>query len=150
MGENTPNPALRRLDVLVGTWNVVTEDNGQSAGDGQITFEWMDGGFFLCQRIDLGRLIGIEYIGYDERSGTLRSQVYSNVSPAVLHYTWQVEDRAVTIWFGEPGSDNRFEGRLSDDGSVISGAWRWPGGGYAATMTRVRETGRSGGGQSSS
>jgi hypothetical protein len=137
VSDSTPNPALRQLDVLVGDWEVVTEDNGQSAGDGRISFGWLPGGFFLVQRIALGRLQGVEYIGYEEHSRTLRSHVYSNVSPAVLDYTWRIEDSAVTIWFGEAGSDNRFEGTLSEDSSTISGAWQWPGGGYKATMTRA-------------
>ena len=36
----TPNPALKRLDRLVGTWKVW----GPTI-QGQVTFEWMDGGF---------------------------------------------------------------------------------------------------------
>ena len=44
-----PNPDLRRLDRLVGTWEM--------SGDvqGRVTFEWMEGGFFLIQHVDLGQ-----------------------------------------------------------------------------------------------
>lgn len=35
----TPNPALRQLDRLVGTWDVA----GQGI-DGRVTLEWMEGG----------------------------------------------------------------------------------------------------------
>lgn len=36
-----PNPDLKRLGKLVGTWKVSGE------AQGQVTFEWMEGGFFL-------------------------------------------------------------------------------------------------------
>src|SRR6478752_6534376 len=44
----TPNPELKRLERLVGTWKVFGPEI-----DGQVTFEWLDGGFFLVQRFDL-------------------------------------------------------------------------------------------------
>ena len=44
-----PSRALRSLDRLVGTWEL--------SGDvgGRVTYEWMEGGFFLLQRVDLRR-----------------------------------------------------------------------------------------------
>jgi hypothetical protein len=42
-----PDAGIRQLDWLVGTWKV-------SGGvTGRITFEWLEGGFFLTQRVDL-------------------------------------------------------------------------------------------------
>lgn len=47
-----PDPALRRLDRLVGTWamegNLVGSDEHNIRG--QTTFRWLPGGFFLEQR----------------------------------------------------------------------------------------------------
>jgi hypothetical protein len=43
-----PSPDLKRLgDRLVGTWEVT------GGAQGRVTFEWMEGGFFLIQRVDL-------------------------------------------------------------------------------------------------
>ena len=42
-----PNPALRTLDRLVGTWDVSGEDI-----QGQVKFEWMEGGYFLMQHVN--------------------------------------------------------------------------------------------------
>ena len=42
-----PNPDLKTLDKLVGTWSVTGEANGT------VTYEWTEGGFFLLQRVDL-------------------------------------------------------------------------------------------------
>ena len=42
-----PNPDMKSLERLVGTWK-------QSGGiSGEITYQWMEGGFFLIQRVDL-------------------------------------------------------------------------------------------------
>ncbi|MEU9888250.1 hypothetical protein [Sphaerisporangium sp. NPDC051011] len=135
MSDKTPNPALRQLDVLVGTWNVTTSDGGQGASDGQVTFEWMEGGFFLIQRFELGQVRGVEYIGHDEETGTLRSHVFSTAGD-VLPYTWQVQNGTLTIWYDAPGSPAYFEGTFAEDGRSYAGAWHWPGGGYKATATR--------------
>ncbi len=130
-----PYPALRQLDRLVGTWEVTG-----SFLQGTISFEWMEGGFFLVQRVDChagGRTIrGVEYIGYDADTQTLRSH-YMDIHGANFTYTWAVDGDAIRTWFGDKGSDNFFEGRFSDGGRSYSGNWQWPGGGYAATMTRT-------------
>ena len=43
-----PNPDLRNLgERLVGTWEV------SGGAQGRVTFEWMEGGFFLIQHVDL-------------------------------------------------------------------------------------------------
>ena len=44
-----PSPDLKSLDRLVGTWEM--------SGDveGRVSFEWMEGDFFLIQRVDLGQ-----------------------------------------------------------------------------------------------
>lgn len=130
-----PYPALRQLDPLVGNWGVTG-----SFLQGAVSFEWMEGGFFLVQRVDGeagGRTIrGVEYIGFDEETQTLRSH-YMDVHGSNFTYTWMVDGDIVRIWFGDKGSDNFFEGRFSSDRSSYSGEWKWPGGGYSATMTRI-------------
>jgi hypothetical protein len=44
----TPNPALKKLERLVGTWRISGPDV-----EGEVTFEWMESGFFLIQHFDL-------------------------------------------------------------------------------------------------
>ena len=44
-----PDATLKRLGRLVGTWQVSGEAHGT------VTYEWMEGGFFLIQHIDLGQ-----------------------------------------------------------------------------------------------
>jgi hypothetical protein len=79
---------------------------------------------------------GVEYIGYDEASGELRSY-FIGAGGELLEYTHRLEGDVLRIWFGGTDSAARFEGRFSADGTTNSGAWQWPGGGYESTMTRA-------------
>jgi hypothetical protein len=85
----------------------------------------------MVQHVDLGKPDehdrGVEYIGYDEASGELRSH-YFGAGGELLEYTNRLEGDLLTIWFGGTGSPARFEGRSSADGATNEGAWRWPGG----------------------
>ncbi len=138
----TPNPALKRLDVLVGTWNL----SGPTI-KGQVTFAWMDGGFFLVQHGDFEHdgvtIKAIEYIGYEQKWGATEpskdciSHVFDNMGHH-FEYVWDVGDDTLTIWGGYVGSPAAFKGTFSDDHNTISGGWEWPGGGYESTMTRVK------------
>jgi len=131
---------LSTLELLVSHW-AITGD-----AEGETTYGWMDGGFFLIQR---GRLTRdgtthsfIELIGYERGFGAtetpvdITSRVYTT-SGDTLDYTYECDDRTVTIWGGPKGSPAAFRARWSEDHSVLRGAWEWPGGGYATVMTRV-------------
>ena len=135
-----PRPDLETLKPLVGTWKV--------SGDapGQIRFEWTEGGFFLMQHVDLtyaGRTVkGIEIIGHlqgvgQEPSPDIHSRYYSFTDGLTLEYVYEMAGDTLTIWYGPKGSDNRFEGKFSKDGNSFTGRWRWPGGGYGITATRI-------------
>lgn len=133
--EITPREALESLELLVGTWRLDGPDL-----EGQATFEWMEGGAFLIQHVDLIHAgtwhKGIEVIGYDEETASLRSRYYDN-SGMVLEYEWEIDGDFLTIWFGRRGSENRFRGEIGADGDSCTGAWSTPGGGYEARMTRI-------------
>jgi len=143
-----PNPALKSLDVMVGTWDLKGRESGPDGEiHGQVTFEWMEGGFYLVQRVDfdyIGQKIkGVEYIGHDESCEALRSYFFSNYGPGpfvgvALEYAWEVGDDTFTIWGGFVSSPANFKGKFSDDCTPITGRWEWPGGGYEATMTRAK------------
>ncbi len=139
--QRVPDPALKRLDRLVGTWQV----SGQEI-DGQVTFEWLEGGFFFAQHFDLDhnghKIKGIELIGYGRNwdgtsSQDCTSHMFDNEGNAFT-YTWDVSEDTLTIWGGERGSPDHYKGKFGDDGNRVTGAWEWPGGGYEATMTRIK------------
>lgn len=142
----TPNPDLRSLDRLVGTWKV-SDPSGNGAIDGQITYEWMEGGFFLVQHVDIvhgGRRIkGIELIGHEQTFGAepsveIKSRFYDAFSGMTLDYVYEVEGDTLTIWGGAKGSPAYYKGEFSADGNTNTGGWVYPGGGgYESTMTRI-------------
>jgi hypothetical protein len=136
----TPSAALRRLDRLVGTWQV------SGGTQGTIRYDWLDGGFFLLQHIDMvsdGRPIqGLEVIGHlqpfgAERSADIHSRYYGGQGET-FDYVYEIEGDTLTIWGGERGSPAYFQGTFSPDGNTLSGAWVYPGGGgYDSTSVRV-------------
>jgi hypothetical protein len=84
-----------------------------------------------------------EYIGYDESNEVLKSSFFSNQGPGpfggvALEYVWEVGEDILAIWGGFVGSPASFKGKFSDDRNTVAGRWEWPGGGYEATMTRVK------------
>ncbi|GBF07303.1 hypothetical protein DAERI_130133 [Deinococcus aerius] len=135
----TPNPDLRSLDRLVGTWQVFGDATGE------VRYEWLQGGFFLMQHFDLmhdGRPIrGIEIIGHlypfgGEPSADIHTRVYSYTDGMTLDYVYELEGDTLTIWAGVRDSPSFYRGTFSEDGRTVTGGWQWPGGGYTADMTR--------------
>ncbi len=135
-----PSPDLKNLEWLVGVWEV-------SGGvQGQVSYEWMEGGFFLIQHVNFEqygqRIEGIEIIGHErpvgaEPSEEIKSRFYSNAGDT-LDYVYELEGDTLTIWGGEKGSPAYYRGTFSEDGDTLSGAWHSPGGGgYEAISTRV-------------
>jgi hypothetical protein len=134
-----PAPDLQPLNRLVGTWDV--------SGDarGRIVYEWMEGNFFLMQRVDIEhdgqRIKGIEIIGHErpfmaEPSEDIRSRFYDTLGNT-LDYVYELEGDTFTIWGGQKGSPAYYRGQFSADGNTCAGAWVYPGGGYTSNITRV-------------
>jgi hypothetical protein len=121
-----PEPALKRLQRLVGTWGISgrTLDSAEDNIIGRMTCVWLLGGFFLEQRSELDfkglRAMSLEIIGYDPVTQTFPSTVYSNISGAGLPYHWDIQGDVVTHWTEE----DRYSGRFSADGRTLTGGWR--------------------------
>jgi hypothetical protein len=136
----TPNPDLDGLSRLVGTWTV------SGGAEGTVTYEWMEGGFFLLQRVDLAQygqqMKGIEIIGHlrpfgEEPSEDIWSRYYDSLGNT-FDYVYEMEGDTLTIWGGQKGSPAYFKGTFDADGTTCTGAWVYPGGGgYDSVMTKV-------------
>ena len=133
----SPAASLESLDRLVGTWTI----SGPGL-DGTVRYEWMAGRGFLVQHVHLvndGETThGVEYIGLDRETGSLRSHYFGS-DGEILEYTYDLTGDTLRIWFGGTDSPAKFTGTFSADGAHNSGAWEWPGGGYESNMTRVQE-----------
>jgi hypothetical protein len=131
---------MRKLDGLVGTWQL------SGGAKGTVRFEWMEGGFFLLQHVDLvhdGQQIkGLEVIGHErpfgaEPSEEIKSRFYDSTGNT-LDYVYEVhDDGSLTIWGGEKGSPAYCRSTVSEDGNTVTASWVWPGGGYDTIGSRT-------------
>jgi hypothetical protein len=148
MEQPAPDPALRRLDRLVGTWKINghTLDSEDDNITGRVAIRWMPGGFFLEQRGEIGYMGGkiesLEIISYDASTGTFPAYVYSSMDGTPLVYHWDITGNSVTHWT----KGAKYTGEFSEDGTVLSGGWRPEDGqessgstAYDAIMTRMEE-----------
>lgn len=137
----TPSADLKKLDRLVGTWNV------SGGAKGQVRYEWMEGGFFLIQHVELdnnGHISkGIEIIGHEQKFGEapgedIKSRYYGSTGET-FDYVYEMDGDTLTIWGGEKGSPAYYRGTMSADGNTLTGGWVYPGGGgYESNSTRVK------------
>ncbi|UUZ61004.1 DUF1579 domain-containing protein [Nocardioides sp. B-3] len=125
----TPDPALRQLERFVGTWTMAGRLEGREEDTihGRTTYEWLPGGFFLKQHMTMDfagyvEIDSTEIVRYDPETGTFPSQVFSNISPEPLPYSWQLDGDQLRISVSYGPLDATFEGRFSDDGDSFSGA----------------------------
>lgn len=95
-----PNPALKRLERLVGTWKLTgrTFDSKVDNISGKVAIEWLPGGFFLQMRgmirMDNFEVQSLEIVGYDAATKPFSAKVYSNMDGAPLKYQWNVKGDA--------------------------------------------------------
>jgi hypothetical protein len=133
----TPDPALKRLRPLIGTWNLKGSPLGSDKGTitGIAVFKWLhteqgeDGiGFFLQQDLDMDyggvRIKSHELIGYNPKTRAFSSFVYSNMAPDPWPYEWEVQGDTWTISIKHDRMDATFTAKFSDDGNSFSGGWR--------------------------
>jgi hypothetical protein len=120
-----PDPALASLDRMVGSWSI--EGNVVGSDDktikGQTTFRWLPGRFFMEQRFSLNftEIESLELVGYDPEAKSPASTVYSNLTPAPLPYSWDVNGKAVTITVAYGPLDATVKGEYRDDGTFSGG-----------------------------
>ncbi|GII62814.1 hypothetical protein Skr01_28990 [Sphaerisporangium krabiense] len=135
-----PSADVKALDRLVGTWAVT------GGAEGTVRYEWMRGGFFLLQHVELTQfgqpVTGLEVIGnlrpFGEPAGAdVMSRFYDSTGNT-LDYVYELVGGKLTIWGGAKGGPAYYEGTFSADGTTVTGAWVYPGGGgYESTMTRI-------------
>ncbi len=147
VGPFQPNPALKRLDRLVGTWIIRgrTLDSDHDNIRGQVTIEWMPGGLYLQQRGEMEfmdfRVYSLEIVGYDASTGAFSSFVFSNMDETPARYYWDVQGDTVTHWT----KGSKYTGTFNEAGTMLTGGWRpdegeesSPDSTYDATMMRIK------------
>lgn len=119
-----PIPALQQLQPFVGEWRWEALMNGQSIGDGQATFEWIEGGAFLREvsRAEPPFPTNTIIIGADDTTGAY-SMIYFDSRTVARLYQMSFNNRVWKAWRDAPGFNQRFTGTLSEDANSITGAW---------------------------
>lgn len=128
----TPDPALRQLDRLVGTWAMKGRPIGADTDSitGTTRFKWLDDDahFFLIQDMamdyDGTPIRSHEVIGYDAKAKAFASTVFSNMAPDPWPYRWEIDGDDITISITHPPMDATFTGKFAADGNSWSGGWR--------------------------
>jgi len=149
-----PDPALKRLGRLVGTWTMKGRPLGtdEDTITGTTRFAWLHeagGSFFLQQDMEMdydGQPIkSHELIGYDPKTKAFSSFVFSNMAPDPWPYAWDIEGDDITIAIKKSPMDATFTGKFAPDGNSFSGGWRPNPGAdeavnaaYDIMLTRVR------------
>lgn len=138
--EQAPSEQVRALDRLVGRWRIT------GGSRGTVTYEWMEGGHFLLQHVELehdgGRATGLEVIGKlrpfgETPSVEVHSRFYDD-SGNTFDYVYELADDTLNIWAGERGSPAYFSAPFPPGAPEVTGDWVFPGGGgYTSTMTRL-------------
>jgi uncharacterized protein DUF1579 len=129
-----PDPALRRLDRLVGSWRMKGRPVGADEDSifGTARFEWLHAAagksFFLRQDMEMDYagtpIKSHELIGYDPETRAFSSFVYSNMAPDPWPYEWDIQGDDITISISKGAMNARFTGKFSPDGNSFSGGWR--------------------------
>lgn len=150
MDISQPDPALKRMEKLVGTWKLTgrTLSSKEDNITGWTTFEWMPGGFFLKSVGEMNFkgfvMQSLEIIAYDPERKSFPSNVYTSMSGTVPSYEWDVQGNTVI----HSGLGATYTGTFSVDGNTLTGGWRpdegtesTDGAAYDATMIRVDKEG---------
>ena len=122
------DPALDRLDALVGRWRMEAGPPGGPPwpGEASMSFEWLEGRTFLIQRwaIEMPEAPdGVAIIGAGDEPGAFR-QHYFDSRGVHRVYEMTLDDGTWRLW--RDATDpfpQRFSATFSDDGDVITGRW---------------------------
>jgi hypothetical protein len=130
MEDSKRNPALDRLGILVGEWDIeITSmsfrDDPSAVERGRAIFEWLEGGAFLIQHLeifvnDFPRSIAI--LAPDDAAETY-AMLYSDSRGVSRIYRMTLSGGIWTLWRDFPGFSQRFHGTFSDDYNRITARW---------------------------
>ncbi len=147
------NPALERLGVFVGEWNIeITSMSFQADKTavvrGRTSFDWIEGGAFLIQHSELPNSDfprSTSVIGPDDTAETY-SMLYFDSRGVSRIYQMSLSGDVWKLWRDFPGFSQRFIGTFSEDRNLITARWEKSSNGsnweldFNLTDTRVGST----------
>ncbi|MFI0444829.1 hypothetical protein [Actinomadura sp. 6N118] len=134
MGQPAPDRLLRRLDVLVGEWEITVDLPVQIYRRAWTTFEWLEGRF-LVQHADGELADGASpewvadsplptttIIGLDDASGEF-CQFFADARGMFRIYRMSFDGGVWRLWRDAPGFHQRFTGTVVPGGAAIEATW---------------------------
>jgi hypothetical protein len=124
------NPALERLGILAGEWNVEMSSmsfhsDPSAVAHWRISFEWLEGGIFMVQHeeeISPEIPHGTWIIGPDDAAGTYCVLHYDSRGVSRI-YQMSLSHEVWKVWREFPGFSQRFSGTFSEEGKIITASW---------------------------
>jgi len=119
----TRKEAFAQLNRLVGTW---VDDGGSES-----MYEWMPGGNFMVHKVGKNAASGLEIIGYDAKSGLLKSSFYASDEDMLdnggrpINYIHNFDGENYETALDMPDRHGSFTGKLTDNDTKLSGRWDW-------------------------
>jgi hypothetical protein len=125
------NPALERLGVLAGEWDVQMSSmsfhpDPSAVVNWHVSFEWLEGGIFMVQHEEgLGPDVphGTWIIGPDDDVGTYCVLHYDSRGVSRI-YQMSLNGSTWKIWRDFPSFSQRFTGTFSEDRKTIKAQWK--------------------------
>ena len=124
------NPALERLGMLVGEWNIEITSmsfhaDPSAVAHGHTSFNWLEGGAFLLQHSEVPNSDfprGIAIIGPDDAAKTY-CMLYFDSRGVSRIYQMSLSGGVWKMWRDFPGFSQRFTGTFSDANNTITARW---------------------------
>ena len=131
-----PNPALKSLERLVGTWKMELSNasflpRSSDTVTGQVSFEWLENGAFLVMYMGNrppGTPDATWLISRDESTPNYLVLYYDTRKVSRV-YEMSFSDDTWKMWRNSPDFSQRFEGKVSEDGNIIKARWEKSGNG---------------------
>lgn len=126
-----PNPTLKNLETLVGVWDMEIANarflpNPTDTVQGQVSFEWIEGGDFLMMRQGKKRAGGPPYAAWlfaRDESADDYVALYCDDRRVSRMYRMRFSGGDWQLWREAPGFFQRFTGAVSQDGNTITASW---------------------------
>jgi hypothetical protein len=124
------NPALERLGVLVGEWNIEITSMSFLADKtavvhGHTSFDWIEGGAFLIQHSEVPDSdfpSAVSIIGPDD-SAEAYCMLYFDSRGVSRIYQMSLSADTWKLWRDFPGFSQHFTATFSDDHNVMTARW---------------------------
>lgn len=145
-----PNPALKPLSVLIGTWKTTGTHPyvPDTTFHGRTSFEWLEGGAFLIMHSEIDEPdipSGIAIFGSDDATGEY-FMMYFDERTVSRKYQFSFNDNVLKWWRNTPDFSQRFTATIIDDERTIIGKGEMSKKGKSwerdldLTYTRVKQT----------